>query len=258
MRSIEYLLFGLFSVCKSSGNPIDQNVRRNILIWVHSDLAIRGLAHHNQRPKMVALPEDFSALLRAFFNTEYLTATQYTTRNALNFVLCANMMLDCSSRISELARPALSNADWEAYKKERKEKLFTWRRVEVWAFPGVDCRVELRARLTFRGLKNTGQKGNKVKVIPLRLLPLHMAAEDTLRWLLILGLIDSVFEGATSWSCFEAIQPSQHGTSIPIKESMLDTPVKYFSSVFSKIRPLMPALCLRFSVNLVISRAIPP
>jgi hypothetical protein len=196
-------------------------------MWIQSDLAVRGLACHNQRTKLVVLPEDFSTFIRAFFDTEYLTATQYTTRNALNFVLCANMMLDCSSRISELLRPALSNDDWEAYKKKGKDNLFTWGRVELFAFPGVDCRVELRARLTYCGLKNTGQKGNKIKVLPIRLLPLYMAAEDTLRWLLILGLIDRVFEGVSSWADLEAVQPSQHGTRIPIKKSMLANPVSF-------------------------------
>ena len=225
VRTIQCILFALYAACKNSGNPIDRDVKRNLLIWVQSDLAVRGLACHNQRTKLVALPEDFSTLIRAFFGTEYLTATQYTTRNALNFVLCANMMLDCSSRISELLRPCLSNDDWEAYKKERKDHLFTWGHVELFAFPGVDCRVELRARLTYSGLKNTGQKGNKTKVIPIRLLPLYMAAEDTLRWLLILGLIDKVFEGVSSWADLEAVQPSQHGTSIRIKKSMLATPV---------------------------------
>ncbi len=225
VRSIQSLLFALYSACKNSGNPIDRDVKRNLLMWIQSDLAVRGLACHNQRTKLVALPEDFSTFIRAFFDTGYLTATQYTTRNALNFVLCANMLLDCSNRISELLRPSLSNNDWEVYKKERKDNLFTWGRVELFAFPGVDCRVELHARLTFSGLKNTGQKGNKIKVIPIRLLPLYMAVEDTLRWLLILGLIDRVFEGVSSWADLEAVQPSQHGTSIPIKKSMLATPV---------------------------------
>ncbi|KAK0119748.1 hypothetical protein ONS95_011183 [Cadophora gregata] len=225
VRTIQALLFALYSACKNSNNPVDRDVKRSTMMWVQSDLAVRGLACYNQRRKEVAMPEDFSAFIRAFFDTEYLTATQYSTRNALNFVLCANMMLDCSNRISELLRPSLSNADWEVYKKERKDRLFTWGRVELFAYPGVDSPVDLRARLTFRGLKNTGQKGNKSKIIPIRLLPLHMAAEDSLRWLLILGLIDRVFEGISRWSDFDAVRPSQHGTVIHIKKSMLEVPV---------------------------------
>lgn len=77
--------------------------------------------------------------------------------------------------------------------------------VEIFAFKDQDAdHVFLQARLTFRNIKGPGfnDKSRFKKIIPLRLLPPAFVAEDTLfwLWLVVLGLIDGVFAGVSSWS----------------------------------------------------------
>lgn len=106
--------------------------------------------------------------------------------------------------------------------------MFRWGSVEVFAFRDQDGRgpVFLQARLTFRYLKGSeGKTGPRHKTIPLRLLPPENVAEDSLFWLMTLGLIDGVFHGISSWSDIERLQPARHGQLIPIVESMRGTPV---------------------------------
>ncbi|TVY26861.1 hypothetical protein LHYA1_G004415 [Lachnellula hyalina] len=224
VRSLEKVLLGLFGAAKIAKNPVDKTIKKNTLSWVRANMVRRGLTHYEQRKKHVATPKDVSQCLRSFFDPTYCSS-QLTTRDILTFALVINLMIDCNGRISELTRPSMSYEDWETWKSENPEKIFTWQHVELFAFPGPDGKAELEARLTFSGLKNTGQKGNREKCIPLRLLPLHLAAEDSLRWLLILGLIDQVFHNITSWADLDAVRCEAGGTRIHIRPDKMETPV---------------------------------
>jgi hypothetical protein len=233
VRSLQATLMSVFGAAKGSKNPVDRTVKHDSLLWVHSSLVRRGLAHTDQRVKAVALPQDVSHFLRYFFDPAFCSS-QLTTRDALTFALIVCLMIDCNGRISELTRPSVSIEAWLTWKAENPEKIFTWKYVELFAFPSIGGKVQLQARVTFKGLKNTGQTGNRQKGIPLRLLPLDLAAEDSLRWLLILGLIDGVFNNITTWADFEALDPSSHGTKIYIKADKMETPV---SSARDEILP---------------------
>lgn len=197
VRSLESTLMAVFGAAKSSKNPVDRTVKHHSLLWIQSSLVRRGLAHTDQRVKPVALPQDVSDFLRQLFDPAFCSS-QLTTRDVLTFALMICLMIDCNGRVSELTGASMSTETWVIWKAENLEKIFTWKYVELFAFPSIGGKVQLQARITFKGLKNTGQKGNRQKGILLRLLPLDLAAEDSLRWLLILGLIDGVFENITT------------------------------------------------------------
>jgi hypothetical protein len=149
--------------------------------------------------KPTPIPSDITTLLRNFFQVEYLVASLHTTRTGVNVALALGLMLDCNSRISELVDAQEVPVELRAtHLEENEEKIFTWKRVKLFAFrneTGQD-KVQVQARLTFRKLKKkVTVKGTRMKTIPLRLLPLNLAAEDTLRWLIVLGLMDGVFHG---------------------------------------------------------------
>ena len=225
----------LFGAAKFHGNPMERNVKSNIIIWIHTDLKHRGLVHDNRKHKSTPLPTDISAMLRRFFSVEYLVATMKTTRAALNFALSLGLMLDCNNRISEL----LDDTDVpvelrRARAKERDGKAFTWKRVELYAFrdDNEQCQVKLQARLTFTKLKNPHHmtSGPRQKIIPLRLLPLELAAEDTLRWLIVLGLMDGVFVQIHKWADLDSVPYSPEGIKINIKKEFLDIPVSLHSN----------------------------
>jgi hypothetical protein len=50
-----------------------------------------------------------------------------------------------------------------------------------------------------------------VKDIPLRLIPLELDAEDSLRWLIILDLIDGVSADYTTWAQIETGEYDENG-----------------------------------------------
>lgn len=224
----------LFSVTKFHGNPVNKNVKRNILLWLYTDLKARGLIHDNRKPKVTPLLTDISFLLRSFFQVKFLVPSLTSTRAALNVALTLGLMLDCNICVSELvdtsesvrveSRPTLM--------KQNERKVFSWKRVELFAFRDENEQgpVRLQARLTFNKLKNsTGiTKGTRQKIIPLRLLPLDLATEDTLRWLIILGLIDGVFLSVCKWADLESVLYSSDGIKIAIKEEFLDIPVSLY------------------------------
>lgn len=225
VRSLEGTLKGLCGAARTANNPVDRLVKADTLLWIRSDLVRRNLAHWQQGEKPVALAKDVSQFLRHFLDPKYCSS-QLTTRDVLTYVLTVNLMIDCNSRISELTRPSMSTESWKAWKVENREKIFTWKYVELYAFPASRTKTQqLQARITFKGLKNTGQKGNREKGIPLRLLPLEFAAEDSLRWLVILGLIDGAFASVTSWAQLDAVEAHENGTKIFIKPEMMDVPV---------------------------------
>lgn len=225
-RSLRLLIMNLFGAAQASGNPVDKEVKKNTLLWIDGDLVPRGLAHRVARKKPVALPQDITAFIQRLFDPRFM-CTLPTTRDPLLIVLFTCLMVDCACRTSELLRPSMSEENQKAYASEHPEKIFVWESIEVFAFPpsAEGQSVELQARLTFQSMKDTGNKGYKTKVIPLRLLPSEYAAEDSLFWLITLGLIDQVFEDVATWADFERLQPDPMGLRVHIKSEMKTMPV---------------------------------
>jgi hypothetical protein len=229
---MQNLLMQIFALAKVRGNPVEQTAKQNILLWLHTDLKQRGLVHDNRKAKPILVPTDITTLLRSFFQVQYLTATHNATRAALNVVLALGLMIDCNGRVSELIdSEEVPVALRAAHLEQNEEKVFSWKRVEIFAFSDENQQgspMKLQARLTFKNLKQASKKSEKrMKCIPLRLLPLEFAAEDTLRWLLILALMDGVLDGISKWADLDGVRPSPNGVKIPIKEEFLDTPVSW-------------------------------
>ena len=226
IRSLRGLILNLFGSAQASGNPVEREVKKNTLLWIDADMLPRGLTHRVARTKLTALPQDITSFLRRLFEPQFMCSLP-TTRDPLLIALFICLMVDCGARPSEFLRPSMSEENRKAYTKEHPEKIFMWERVEVFAFPPLagEQSVQLRARLTFQSIKDSGNKGYKLKVIPLRLLPPDLVAEDSLFWLLTLGLIDQVFVNVSTWADFDRLQPGPHGLSIPIKSHMMQKAV---------------------------------
>lgn len=158
---------------------------------------------------------DVTTLLSALFSVEFM-ATFNTTRDVLQLGLFINLAVDCCGRVSELVAPgSISNGD----------KCLRWGHVEFFAFQ-VNGMVEISAKVAFAGLKGPGIDSKRHKTIPLRILPLELAAEDSLLQLITIGLIDGVFENISSWSDFDNLMPGPSGTRISLRESVKVKPVR--------------------------------
>lgn len=239
-RSLTRLMINVYGAAKQAGNPVERDVQRDTLVWLEGPLLERGLAHKKEREKHTPLPQDITSFLESLFSREFLSTVQ-TTRDVLLIALFVCVQIDCSARVSDLLMPSMSKEAISKYKIEHKEKIFTWGCVEIFAFnneqetmaataampTGRSHRVFVQARLSFRSIKDTKNKGYRLKTIPLRLLPPTHAAEDSLFWLIVLGLIDGVFDGVSSWSDIEQLRPGPNGLRIRIKHGWKDTPVSY-------------------------------
>ena len=105
------------------------------------------------------------------------------------------------------------------------------------AFPHETQGVDLFAKIHFPKLEKSQRNQVTSKTIPLRLLPLELAAEDSLRLLIVLALIDGVFENHETWDSLIQVKPGPHGTKIQCKVSAMDLPVSFLKS-FSVKRSL--------------------
>lgn len=234
-RTIRSLAIYLFTAAKVAGNPVERDLQEATMTWLQGPMLSRGLVHRTEREKDVPLPQDITTFLGCLFDRRFM-ATLPTTRHTLLIALFVCLQVDCSSRVSELLRPSMSTENLVAYKIEHKEKIFRWSCVEVFAFKDKDTGpVLLQARLTFRSIKDLESKAYRKKTIPLRLLPTAFVAEDSLFWLMTLGLIDGVFEGVSSWSDIEHLQPGPSGQRIPVKNSMQGVPVSHLWTTSNRI-----------------------
>jgi hypothetical protein len=111
--------------------------------------------------------------------------------------------------------------------KTDNNKHLKWSQVSFYAFP-TPAGVTVRANIAFEDVKNNKLDPNKHKTIPLRLLPLSLTAENSLRMLLVLGFIDGAFENLTCWDDIQNLHPGSSGAEIRLKSSALKLPVSFF------------------------------
>ena len=82
-----------------------------------------------------------------------------------------------------------------------------WDDCTFWLHPGRHGNV-LTGIVRFNWLKGKRQDPNDYKEISLRLLPVPLAFEDSLRQLMILALAEGIMDGIESWDDLERLQGS--------------------------------------------------
>jgi hypothetical protein len=92
----------LFSITKFYNNPIEKNIKRNILFRLYTHLKTRGLIYDNQKLKVILLPTNISILLQNFFQIEFLVFLLKSMRAVLNITLVLGLILDCNNRVNKL------------------------------------------------------------------------------------------------------------------------------------------------------------
>ncbi|KAI9796550.1 MAG: hypothetical protein M1833_006114 [Piccolia ochrophora] len=222
-RTLISHLYLLISVAKRYQNPIELDVIEAAHNWIIGPLVQRGLVSTVERRKPMIIGNDLTSITQAVFSIAFM-ATFGDTRIPLLFGLYLGLAVDCCGRVSELLARSMKRT---RLTKHQEKKCFRWGHVEIYAFPSTkDAReaVTFKAKLQFDLLKSPFFDPTKTKTIPLRLLPPELASQDSLRLLIILALIDGVFENHTSWSSLEKVRPGPHGTLIKFKDSFQDTP----------------------------------
>ena len=214
--TVRGILHTLSSLASRFRNPIDPHILRSAHDWIDGRLIPQGRVNLVSRRKKLTTPQDVSLLLRTLFSVTHM-ATFPRTREILHVALFLNLAVDCSGRISEILLHGGRLCEG---------KCLRWQDVEIYAFRSAEETISLQASVRYSGLKGvSAHKEKRSKVIPLRLLPIHLAAEDTLRQLITLGIIDDVFPDVKSWEDVQFLLPGPHGSRVAVKETSLSLPV---------------------------------
>ena len=191
---------------------LDLETRQQIWWWVKSELVAGGYITTETRIKPIAYSKDVTTILRCLFSPTMMAS--YPSPKAVWYMcLCINLVIDSCSRIGEIVKSYQDRA--------AREQFLMWGDVEFWVFPDPSSvgKNFFTAILTFKWLKGKRTDQSKWKKTTLRLLPVELAFEDTLRQLLILALSDGILAGITTWDQLERLRPAPTGSRIAIDPS---------------------------------------
>jgi len=202
----------LATAFKRSGNVIHKDIKDEVVSWIHAELVTRSILSTLSRPKYIC--QDIGLLTLTLFTREYMS-TFATSRDCLQTAALLVLALDCSGRISEFLGTALE-----------PDACLRWRHVAFYAVRLDDGTITIRATVRFEDLKDPSDAPEGMhKTIPLRLLPLSLAHQDSLRQLLAIALIDNVLEGIRSWSDLSHLDPGPNGSRMNVTAAALELPV---------------------------------
>lgn len=170
--------------------------------------------------KPVATQVDVEVLLTTLYTSATILLSFTSARDVLQMSLWILLMVDCAGRGGDISCADTAND---------RHKCLKWQDIALYVFRERDGTVNMFGRVTLRWLKGVELHPSKYKVVPILLRPLHMAAFDTLRQLIVLAIIDGVLP---SWEQLEALAPpyqedilAEACARVPISESFTHVPV---------------------------------
>ena len=183
------LLFTVFGIDR--GRRLDKALTDDVQAYVYNDMVKEYQLSRAQWKKPVAHSEDLTYLISVLYTPQFI-GTLSNMRQLMNLTLFLNIMVDTGSRGGDIA--------WD--RKTEPGTCLLWEDIKLYAFwnESIDA-VDIRANLTFRYLKGMKLEPGQYKTVPLSLFPISMVKEDTLRLILIMALMDGVFESdLRAWS----------------------------------------------------------
>ena len=197
-----------------------------------------GELSNKTRVKPVATKNDLDVLIAMAFSDTFALKSR-GVRLLLNLGLYMNLYVDAAGRGSDLAWGGPTVA-------EKSNQCLCWDHVCFYVVCLDDGDRVISANVDIKYSK--GQR-DKQKTITLRLLPMAMAMQDSLRLLVTLALIDGVFGPGITWADLIAVEPGKqasknillcgHYASMPVSVLTVgtqilrrpfsqDSPVRYF------------------------------
>ena len=169
-------------------NPIKKQVGQAAHYRIDGPLLNAGRTNIVGRLKQMTTANDVTNLLGALFSIDHM-ATYLHTRAILYTSLYINLAIDCSGRIGEFV----------AGERQRIPIYLRWAQVKLYLFSGSNERNTSMAKIYWTELKGAiGSATKRAKSIPLRLLPLSLWTEDSLRQHLVLAISEKVLPKVTT------------------------------------------------------------
>jgi hypothetical protein len=202
----------LFGALRYFGRPLELEVRQQVMWWLKSDLVRDKNLNLATRPKPNTFARDVTHILRCLFQPLTLCSMN-SPRMVWYLCLFINLAIDSCGRIGEILENSYPG------------QFLSWSDCEFWVHQGLDSRNVLSAIIKFTCLKGKKLKPSEYKKITLRLLPIHLAYEDTLRQLLLLGIVEGHFDDVESWEDIERLEASPTGSLLAVKQASSKLPV---------------------------------
>ncbi|KAF4636083.1 hypothetical protein G7Y89_g2010 [Cudoniella acicularis] len=204
---------------------LEPEERKQVFVYI-GVLGHDGELSNKVRPKHVATSNDLDLLVDAAFSDAYSLSVK-SIRVVLNMALYMNLFVDVCGRGSDLAwgGPMIS---------EQENHCLCWNHCHFYVVNVDDGDRVIAANIDIKYQKGQRRKDLQ-KTVTLRLLPVNMAMQDSLRLLATLALVDGVFGPGVSWSSILAIDPGElqiksgpHTREIRQSDDFIEVPVFRF------------------------------
>jgi hypothetical protein len=216
-RVLHFHLDTLTQVFKRGQNKLEHSLVQNLHTFIDAYLVPRGFVGLNSKDKYTCT--DITMITKGIFSIPF-SAKFRGTRDILSFALFCTLFVDSAGRVSEFL--------WrDQIDLQQPGRFLAWKHIQFFSFPSKSGGVTLRAKVRYNDLKNPILDTSKHKTIPLRFLPTKVASEDSMRHLTTLAIIDGVFDCLKSFEDIQQFRPSQFGSRLKMKDSVLDLPVSH-------------------------------
>ena len=138
-------------------------------------------------------------------------------RLVLNMSMFINFMVDTCGRAHEI----ISTIRYP-------NVYLRWRDVKIYVFKSAEGGIEFTGNLRLTNMKGMKDEPDKWKEVPLKLMPVKLCFEDSLRLILLAALIDGRISGAKTWQDLEkigALCATESGRLLPFTSESMDLPI---------------------------------
>jgi hypothetical protein len=215
--TIEGYATSFFGVLRYCNRPHDRDTREQIYLWIRYNLTDELELQKGQiLSKPVAYATDVTLILSKLYSPLGLRGCM-SMRLVLNMSMFINFMVDTCGRAHEIVSTI------------RYPNLYLrWRDVKIYVFKSAEGGIEFTGNLRLTNMKGMKDEPDKWKEVPLKLMPVKLCFEDSLRLILLAALIDGRISGAKTWQDLEkigALCATESGRLLPFTAESMDLPI---------------------------------
>lgn len=196
---------------------LDSDLVKSAILWIRNDLSRELGLNREVKTKPIAYTADVQQLIEAIWSFNSLAVFK-NIRAMFNTTLVLNFLVDGASRIGEFIP-----TDTDSKKNGRYLK---WEDLDFIMTPSDDVdAITIHIVVLCKWLKKHSHDPKAFKGFVVRLLPPHLAFQDSCRFLVVLALHHGYFRDFRTWDELLSCKPSRSGSPMLLKPSCLQLPV---------------------------------
>jgi hypothetical protein len=216
-RTVERYLLVLATCFAYYNARLDRDLLSSSKLWIRNDLARDLDLNREVKSKPIAYAADVEQLIEAIWNFNSIVVFK-SIRAMFNTTLVLNALVDSASRIGEFIP---TNTD-----SKEKGRYLKWQDLDFFMTPTDDVDgITIHIIVNCKWLKKHTHDPSAFKAFIVRLLPPHLAFQDSCRMLVVLALFHGYFRDFRTWQELFSCKPSPSGSPILLKPSCMQHPV---------------------------------